>query len=303
MSNGFHNFWQPFIRVFQALCISHYSVFRHNDSKSKIFLAYFVVITLCNMVALVVSIRGGRFNREDFVFVDGETKFKGSPLMYYINALSIFSSLVIHSTIALEVIFVGKQENEICEKLKLIDDIFSTKLSHMVNYKIFRIRYFKIVGIFVIAIILAISCAFSPLPEVYYDKFFMTPLMLIGVIISRARWCQIALYLNIIADTLDELQHLLKRQQIQSYQQTNEETRGTFDPERLRYIREIYSDMWFIVSLMSDCFGWTLLTFLIKITLESINGSYWIYINWNLYGSTALYARKNYIKLYIMNSF
>lgn len=296
MFNGFQNFWQPFIRVFQVLCISHYSVFRHNDSKSKIFLAYFVVLALCNSVILVVSINGGSSNREDFVFVDGETKFKGSHLMYCINALSIFGSLAIHSTISLEVIFVGKQENEICDKLKLIDDIFSTKLNHMMNYKVIRIRYIKIVGIFVFAIILALLCAFSPLPEMYNDKFFMTPLMLIGVIISRARWCQIALYLNIIADNLDELQHLLKRQQIQSYQQMNEETRGTFDPERLRYIREIYSNMWFIVSLMSDCFGWTLLTFLVKITLESINGSYWIYINWNMYGSIALYTRKSYIK-------
>lgn len=109
---------------------------------------------------------------------------------------------------------------------------------------------------------------------------------------SRGRWCVVALFLSMIADTLEDLQGLLKQQQMQSCARSNEEIGNSFDPERLRYIRDIYSNIWFICTLLSDSFGWTLITFLIKITLVFINGSYWIYVNWNLYQSSALYMRK-----------
>lgn len=292
MSNGFENFWKPYTRAFQALYISHYTVLRPNlrksELKSKLFLFYFVVFASCNMIITVMTTKRGNFSR---VFADGETKFKGSALMYYINALSIFGSFAIHATIYLESFFGGKQENEICEKFKLIDDIFTTKLNHRVDYKGRRNKYIPIIGIFMLAITMAMACSFSQLPDVYNDKYFMTPVMLIGVIVSRTRWCQIVLFLNIIADTLDDLQALLRQQQMQSCEQSEDEIRSGFNPERIRYIREIYSNVWFITTLMSDCFGWTLITFLIKITLESINGTYWIYINWKLFESSGLYLR------------
>lgn len=298
MSNGFEQFWKPYTRVFQILCISHYSVFRPNlrkyELKSILLLAYFIVIASSVMFITVVTTRTGSFSREDYVFANDETKFKGSPLMYYINALSIFGSIAIHSAVYLETFFGGKPENEICEKFKLIDDVFTTKLNHTVNYKARNTKYIYFIGIFSLAIALSIACSFSRLPNIYNDKYFMTPLMLIGVLISRIRWLQIALFLNIIADTLDDLQALLKQQQMQSCEESDG---SSFNPERIRYIREIYSNVWFVATLMSDCFGWTLITFLIKITLESINGSYWIYINWKLFGSSGLYMRKALHKL------
>lgn len=42
--------------------------------------------------------------------------------------------------------------------------------------------------------------------------------------------------------------------------------------------------VWFLTALMSDCFGWSIISFLIEFKIEMINTSYLIYINLKLYG-------------------
>lgn len=119
----------------------------------------------------------------------------------------------------------------------------------------------------------------------------MTPVMVIGIIITRARWCQIALYLNTLADVLHHLQLTLKQQQLQSSTTSNEQSHS-FVRENICYLREIYSHCCVIITMMSDYFGWSLIALIIKTTLESINGSYWLYVNQNTFHSTQLKIRK-----------
>lgn len=218
-----------------------------------------VHITLC----FLATSKGHSISSESSTNTVG-FEMKPSNLMHYVNALSLYSSFATHVIIHIENLLFGQQEDAICEKWKIINDIFVSKLNHAPDYKARRTKYIQTIGIFMGCLVMSFTTAFSALPEMYHDLFFMSPSMLIGVIILRARWYQIALYLNMIADTLEDLHILLKQHQIQSFEESYE---GgiQFVPEKIRYIREIYTNVWVIATLISDAFGWSLIIFLVKV--------------------------------------
>lgn len=200
--------------------------------------------------------------------------------MYYVNSLSIFGSIITHITIHLEVLFSMKQEEEIYVKLNEINDIFATKLNFIINYKERRVNYIRnAIGTFVLTILLASASSLATIPDLKngIEIHFMKPIHIIPITIIRSRWCYVALLLNVIADTLNDLQNLLKKQQKRSFKGIGENCNCA--RETIRYYREIYSNVWFIVNLLSNCFGFSLITFLVELTFEVINASYWLYIN------------------------
>lgn len=215
--------------------------------------------------------------------------------MFYVNSLSIIGSMVVHIAIHVEALFRKKQEQKLYDKLKLIDDLFATKLNHLTDYKMRRSKYIRqnvVVSVF--SVILAAASSFTTLPDLNkgIQIHFMKPIHIIPVFVIRCRWCYISIFLNAIADTLDDLQLLLKKHQLQSFEGANESSANSCAIEKMRYFREIYSNVCRIVMLMSDCFGWSLITFLIEFTFDVINASYWLYMNVHFYGSNNLNLRK-----------
>lgn len=293
MSSEFEHFWKPFVRIFQLICVSHYSVFRLHlraspYSKTIPFLIYFCVFAAVHLTILFSKTsRVGSFRSKDY-----DKSFHGSPLMYYVNAFSVFGAYVTNITIHLENVFCGKREVEICERFQAISDIFEIRLNYAMKYKSWRAKYLRICGFFLLITLMASITSFSKLPHFFNDKYFMTPVMVIGTIITRARWCQIALYLNILGDILYHLQLSLKQHQLRSRSNPSDEQLHSFVRENICYFREIYSHCCAIVTMMSEYFGWSLIALIIKTTLESINGSYWLYVNQNTFDSAQLKIRK-----------
>lgn len=203
MSSEFKAFWKPFARAFQAICVSHYSVFRShlhkNCLKSLPFQLYFIIFVTVHLTIVFLNTEKGHRSESK----SGKTKFKESPLMFYVNTVEMIASIATHIVIHLENVFYGKREIEICQKMQMIGDIFKNKLNYRINYRAWQARYIRVVGIFVFAFLLASVASFSKLPEPYSDKFFMNPIMITCIIMNRARWCQIALYLNMLADHLN----------------------------------------------------------------------------------------------------
>lgn len=296
VSNEFEVFWRPFLRTFQALCVSNYFIFRpnirNNFRKSLPFLLYFLTLASIHILLVILTASKGLQTKNSET--EQPLKHKESHLMYYVNSLSISGSIITHITTHLEVLFSMKQEEEIYEKLKAINDIFVRKLNFIINYKARRVNYIRnAIGTFVLTILLASASSLATIPNLKngIEIHFMKPMNIIAVTIIRARWCYVALLLNIIADTLNDLQNLLKQQQQRSFEEKDEEN-CYCARETIRYYREIYSNVWFTVNLLSDCFGWSLVTFLVEITFEVINASYWLYINLHLYESYNLNIRR-----------
>lgn len=253
------------------------------------FLLYFLSFASIHITFLTLNLKKGIHEGHEHPFM----KRRESPLMFYINCLSIFGTFATHITTHLETLFSGRRENEIHQKLKKINDIFATKLNYIIDYKARRIRYVrKTVSVFVFAWLLSAGSSLIRVPISKHDKYFNQPILILAVIIIRSRGCHIALLLSTIADILKDLQFLLREQQIKSHQRLGSSSGISYTRENIRYLREIYLNVWLVKTMMSDVFGWSLITFLIEFSIEVINSSYWVYINLNLYGSNSLNIRK-----------
>lgn len=175
VTSDFQTFWKPFTCIFQILCVSHYSIYRpwlqNSLFKSLPFLLYFLAFASIHLAFLTLNLMKGINEGHDF------TKRKESPLMFYINCLSIFGTFASHITTHIETLLSGKCENKIHQKLKKINDIFATKLNHVIDYKARRTRYTKnTVSVFVFAWILSagsslIECPFRIMINISINQY------------------------------------------------------------------------------------------------------------------------------------
>lgn len=221
------------------------------------------------------------------------TKHRESALMYYVNALSILGGFATHVLSHLEPLLNGKRERAIHDKFNTINNIFVTKLNFVPDFKAKRSKYIKqTVALCLFVSVLSVASSFAQLPELYHDKYFMQPMLIFPILINRFRWCYMAMLLHHIGDILNDLHILLKQHQIQSRDESSAQPGSKYARENIRYYREIYSNVWFVITLLSDCFGWSFIFFLVEFTFEMINGAYWLYINLTVYGSIALNIRK-----------
>lgn len=287
-------FWKPFTRVFQLLCVSHFTVyrakFRDNYLKTLPLLIYFLTFSTIHIALLAYDLNKGLHEGHTHPH---HTIHKESPLMLYVNCLSIFGRFVTHIITHLETLLNGKREKEIHRRLKKINNIFKSKLNYSTDFNAKRKRYVRgTVSVFVIATLLTVASSLFRVPISNHDKFFSQTIFIFAIIIIRARGCYIALILNIITDILGDLQVLLKQQQTKSRQSTRDEAGINYKRENVRYLREIYSNVWLVKTMLSDCCGWSLITFLIEFSIELINSSYWFYINFYSHASNNLSIRK-----------
>lgn len=294
----FEAFWRPFIRIFQALCVSSYLVFRpnlhDNFRKSWPYLMYFLSLASLH-ISLVVLTTSGGLHSETNETEQQPKKFKENHLMFYVNSLSVFGSIITHTTIHMEALFGTKQEQRIYEKLRAIDDVLVNKLNSTIDYKTRRAKYIRnVFGTFALTVVLASTSTLATIPNLKtgIEIHFMKPIQIIAIIIIRSRWCYIALLINVIADTLNDLQSLMKQQQQRNFKNSSAES-CRHARKTIRYFRDIYSNVWIMVNLLSDSCGWSLITFLIEFTFETMNALYWLYINLHLYGSYNINIRKN----------
>lgn len=292
----FEAFWRPFIRVVQLCCASNYKIFhlkyRKNSSKYFIMMAYFAFYIVINMsLVSLATVRG--LQCEPISNNTYKPQHKESALMYYVNSLTALGNFITHLTVHSEAVLCGEREMELFEKIKIVDTILTNRLKHQLNYKDRRRQFLrKIVSAFMVSCILCTASSFSTLPEQHHDKYFMQPILILGCVTNRIRWCYVAIVSSCVAETLNDLQILLRQNQIKNRKESKNGIENSDVYDKIRYIREIYSTIWCIIALLSDCYGWTLITFLLSSTLQSINASYWLYINMSIYKSMDVNLRK-----------
>lgn len=270
---AFKIFWRPFVRVFQVFCVSHFSIYRSNYKIRNVL--YFIVFCTLHISVLLYALKD--------VHYLGNNKYKKSPLMYYVSLLSIINDLIEHVVAHFESFFVRKQEEEIYRRLDMINHIFATKLNYVVDLDEVRKTHIRdTVVFFVLSAIIATGLSFFTLPNDGYRMSLFLMSRIISVTIIRVRRCQVAIIINYTSSILMDLQILLKRQQ-KNYSQISNES-SNFEEislncrENLLYIRDIYSNVWLIKNLISSCFGWSFITFLMDFCFDFINSSYWAFI-------------------------
>lgn len=271
-------FWRPFIRVFQALCVSHYSIFHTNRHTYR--LIYFTVFSILNIAIKVYTIKHG-----PHIHIVANNNYKENSLMNYVSFISIAGNFFTHVIAHLEPIFTRKHEVEIYRKLDEINEIFATKLNYVTDFNAIRKKFIRhTVVYFVFASCLAFSYSFYTLPKDGLSMAWFLVGRIISIAVIRGRRCLIAFHINTLTNILMDLQILLKRQQ-RKYQPNSKEL-SSDSCERMQHLRDIYSNVYLIKNLLSSCFGWSFITFLLEFSFELINSSYWAYINLKAYKTT-----------------
>lgn len=287
---AFALFWQPFVRFFQALCVSHYSIFHSTEHLGR--LIYYVTFSILHISLIFYTLVDGLH-----IQMRPTSKYKPSQLMFYVNFVSVSGNFITHLMAHLEPLFTRKYELEIYRKLNEINEMFAVKLNYVTDFQEIRKKYIRhTCAFFVVAAAISFGYSFFSIP---YDDNLRTILFLInrilGAVIIRARRCQIAFLVNAMTNILTDLQILLKRQQ-QLYRPNNGDS-TLHCSENIRYLRDIYSNVWLLKNLLSNCFGWSFITFLMEFSFDLINSSYWAYINIKIYESTNMIIRKTAFQL------
>lgn len=282
---AFVSFWKPFVRVFQVLCISHYSTFYASGSVYRFI--YYIVFSTMHIALLFYT-----FFNELHIQMKPNSDHRSSALMVYVNSASVIGSFVTHTVSHLEPLFSRKDEDKIYRKLNDINETFATKLNYVTDFKIIRRKFIWHTMVFFIfsASVSFINSIYSMPMTHTFDQVMYIITRLLACIISRARKCQIAFHINMMSNILLDLQILLKRQQKNYRPNSAQLTESSCD--NIRYLRDIYSNVWLLRNLISNCFGWSFIAFLMEFVFDVINSSYWLYMNVKIYESTRMIIRK-----------
>lgn len=207
------------------------------------------------------------------------------------NFASVTGSFVAHIVAHVEPLFTRKDENEIYQKFYDINEIFATKLNYVTDFSIIRKKFIWHTMIFFICSAnVAFAYSIISLPTNEFDRivFLVNRILACGII--RTRRCQLSFHINALSNILLDLEILLKRQQ-KNYRPNSTDLIPT-SSENIRYLRDIYSNVWVLRNLISNCFGWSFIAFLVEYSLDLINSTYWTYMNIKVYESPNMVIRK-----------
>lgn len=272
-ARAFELFWKPFVRFFQILCVSHYSIFYRKQRSIRI--VYFIVASTLHTVLMFYTVLYGLH-----IQIRPNERHKESTLMFYVNFLSMAGNFVTHTMAHAEAFFTQNQENEIYRRLNEINEMFSTEFNYIVDFDAIKRKHMQHTVLFYFCSATVSFCySFFSLPTVSSDAVLFSINRILAVIVIRARRCYAAQIINMQTIILRDLQILLKRQQ-QNYRPhtTNAHVKSNAN-EKIHYLRDIYSNIWMVNNLISGCFGWSLVTFLLEFSFDLINASYWAYSN------------------------
>lgn len=283
---AFKSFWEPFIRFSQVFCVSHYSTFHSTEKIGR--LIYHIIFSIFHIFIMTYTLTHGLHME-----LKPSNRYKQSSLMFYVNFVRISGNFVTHAVAHLEPLFSRKYEEEIYNKLNEINEIFALKLNYVTNFDAIRKKYIRCTcAFFIFGAIVSFGYSLYSMPmdgEIMNTGLFLLNRIL-AVVIIRARRCQVAFHVNFLSNILVDLQILLKRQQL-NYR-PNSTGSSTTSSENIRYLRDIYSNVWLLKNLISSCFGWSFITFLLEFSFDLINSSYWAYINIKFVRSTNMIIRK-----------
>lgn len=281
----FEAFWKPFVRFFQTLCVANHSIFHSKDHVGR--LIYFIIFSLLHLALMCYTLLHGLH-----IQMRPSGKYKQSQLMFYINFVSVAGNLITHIAAHFEPLFNRKHEQEIYRKLNEINEIFAKKLNYVADFGEMRKTFiWHTCAFFMYSATISFGYSFYSLPDDSFGAFLFLFNRILAVVIIRARRCQMAFLVNMMTHILNDLQILLKQQQ-QNYRPHSADSPAIDCNENIRYLRDVYSNVWIVKNLLSSGYGWSFLSFLMEFSFDLINSSYWAYINIQIYESRNMIIRK-----------
>lgn len=288
----FVHFWQPFVRIFQFFSIAHYGLLRLKTSKNyrfKLFLSrsYIVFIILIRLIVAYFYAKLSLPTR----YVEMK-KYSVSPVFVGVNGVTKFILVLPFIVIPIETFFKRRTERAIFETLQHIDDMFKKNLKHSIDYRTHRRRQLRKIWLYLAGVTFVIFSSVSINISILNPKYSHGVLIFVYIFAAMLiRVFQFTFFINELTDLLGELRIVMQRQQ----------QRAKYNPTRwkdIQFVRKVYSKIWFLRKLIGECFGYSMILFVVDSAVKVIDSAYWFYLNNESLKSISLHIGQ-YIVVYI----
>lgn len=268
-------FWKWHIRIFQWLCVSHFSIYRPNFFKNHITkLVYFGYFTLFITIDILI------FYYLDSIYlnikIENDNTF--TPLVFIVNCLSIIAFHVHHISMELETFLCGNKERKLHQIFVEINQLFTEKIKRPIDYKIlFKYNLKTVIPFFIFTTIAVFILTFQEIIE--HNPYAFVLSRIFCTTLPTCRQLYIALILKMLNDCIIHLKSTIQNDQ--EHFQNN-----------IHYYRQIYSKFYQITDLFSNCFGYTMLTLIAEYFFSFISLIYYMYLEFYIAQDAILFASK-----------
>lgn len=262
--------------------MSHHCIYNRNQQTWR--LIYHILISTLHTLIMVYTLKT--------THLLASSRHKEIPLMSIVSFISMAGDFIEHTVAHIEPLFTRKYEEEMYQIFEEINTIFATKLNHVVDYNALRKKQNYTIGFFIFSAMQAFGLSFFSLPTEGLTLCFYLMCRAVSVTIIRVRRCQSSFVINLLSNILMDVQVLLKQLQESYHQSSNKDL-----SQNIVHLRDIYSKVWLIKNLISRCFGFSLLVFVLDYCCDFINSSYWAYVIIKTYKSKMKILRKTFFEI------
>lgn len=279
----FIHFWKPFVRIFQLLGITHYGIFRPELNTQRLKLNLFRLFFIVNVAIQItcVGLYAVAWTRQ----LQSLDKFSISPIYLFFNIITRCSQLLISAVVPFETVFKRHTEQKLFNTFLRIDELFKDKLKHVIDYRVYCRRQMLTTWLYFIVMTTTMLFSFVTVDPFYRPRTLMGFIFFFYILVSwHIRIFQVAFYINMLKELLLELKTVARRQQ----------HRIKYNSARwkdIQYCRQIYSDIWFLRTLIDDCFGYSMILFVADSAVQIMNSAYWLYLTFETFNSNSLHIR------------
>lgn len=281
---GFSHFARPFVLIFQLFGLSHYGLSRPDVTNHRLKLnllrTYLIVHVVFHATIVYYSSAVGVTIR-----LHGMEDYHISTFCVIVNVWSRCSEILSFLLIPIETYFKRKSEQQIFETIECIDALLQQKMKYDVDNRmrcrrqLVRTWLWFVVSVAILTTSLSIS-----VPLDMSNRSYGISVMLFTLFILRLRIFQTAFFINAVIGLLDDLKMAMQRQQ----QRFKYNIAGWRD---IQYARKIYSKIWLLRILISECYGVSMIFFVTDSSAKLVTSAYWIFLNSQSVQSTVLDIR------------
>lgn len=270
-----YEFWKPFLYLFDAFCISHFKTF-NSASKTTRLLSYLYIFL--NTIFVIFS----HITIYNWVGASMEDDFErdDSSLFIYVNYSEFVTNLAAHLILHFETMAKRNKHQELLESLCEISEELQSRLNLRIDLRRLRKRYlWKQGGVFAMTVAILFGSCFYFTPGYSFDdcsKIVGQLLYMYVMVVVRTRCLQIDTFIQFVGDMHENLNAIIAREQRKS---TMYGKRMDLDGEALLECNYIYLNIWHVTTLISECFGWSMVGITVQSSVDIMNTLYWIFIN------------------------
>lgn len=292
-----YEFWKPFLFLFDVLCISHFKALNSVSKTTRIVSHLYILLNTIFVIIAHITIYNwvGASMENDFERND-------SSLFIYVNYSEFVTNLAAHLILHFESIAKRNKHQELLENLCEINEEFQNRLSLQIDLQRLRKRFlWRQGGLFVLIFATLFGSCFYFTPGYSFDecaKMVGQLLYMYVMLVVRTRCLQIDTFIRFVGDMHENLNGIIARVQRKS---TMFGKRMEMDGEALLECNYIYLNVWCVTTLISDCFGWSMVGITVQSFVDIMNTLYWIFINIDSVQSDDFTLSKRYFILYFFH--